>query len=481
MIYKKIEREDRIRRRMSGTSIFIFRRDYRLVDNLAFMECYRSSSKILPIFIFTSEQTGKENEYFGSNSFQFLVESLYDLENELKEKYKAKLHYFFGDNISILKKIRKEVEYDKIFFNMDYTPYARKRDEEIKKYCEEEKVECVTKEDYLLYPMGTIVKKDGLYYQKYTPFKNVGIKMTPQKVVKMTYKSDKFLKKDKMEGEIDKKRIETLYKKNEKLISKGGREEALKILKHPERWNQYKEMRNDLMYQTTHLSPYIKFGCVSIREVYWDFRETVGLTNGIIEQLLWREFYFYLIYNQPEILEKGLPQHMKFANIKWKNNRDWFEKWKEGKTGYPVVDAGMREMNETGYMHNRARLIIASILIKILQIDWRWGEKYLATMLVDYDPSVNNGNWQWCAGVGENPQDYWRFFSPWKQAMDYDPQCEYIKKWVPELKDIPDEVVLDWNNKHKEWKEKTTYPKPIVEFDAELRESTLEMYRASFS
>ncbi len=459
---------------ITKTSIFIFRRDYRIEDNIGFMKCMKESDNVLPIFIFTPEQANKSrNEYFSDSCFQFLVESLFQLEQ------KCKIHYFYGDNIQVLRKIKRDFPFQSIYFNMDYTPYARQRDEEIKKFCEEEGIECVVTEDYLLYPMGHITKKDGGIYQKYTPFKNTAIKMTPMKPTRFVFKLNKIVKKT-IEDEIDHERIINMFQENPNVVEKGGRTEALKILKKSMEWNQYKEMRNLLTYQTTHLSAYIKFGCVSIREVYWKFRETVGLNNGIIEQLLWREFYFYLIYYQPEILERGYPQHMKFAYMNWKNNRGWFEKWKEGRTGFPVVDAGMREMNETGYMHNRARLIVSSILIKVLQIDWRWGEKYFAQKLVDYDPSVNNGNWQWGCGCGENPQDYWRFFSPWKQAMDYDPDCQYIKRWIPELQNVPNEVIFKWNEKSEEWKDKTDYPKPLCEFDAELREETLQIYRDSF-
>jgi len=467
---------------MSEVSIFLFRRDYRLHDNLGFIQCYQESSKILPIFIFTPEQVGKENDYFSSNCFQFLIDSLYDLDNELKQKYKSKIHFFYGDNISILKKIKKEFDFTSIYFNIDYTPYARQRDQDITQFCNENGIHCKTCEDYLLFPIGTITKKDGGIYQKYTPFKNTAIQKTPDKPISTSFHKTKFVSKNfSMDAFITKTKIDSFYTYNTQLAQQGGRQKALSILKNADEWKQYKEKRNDLSYSTTHLSAYIKFGCVSIREVYWEFREKVGIHNGIIEQLFWREFYFYIIYYQPEILSKGKPQHEKFAHIHWKNNRNWFEKWKEGKTGFPVVDAGIREMNHTGYMHNRARLIVASILIKVLQIDWRWGEKYFATMLLDYDPAVNNGNWQWCAGTGENPQDYWRFFSPWKQAMDYDPNCEYIKKWIPELEDVPCEVIHKWNEKWEEWKEKTEYSKPITEFDAELRESTLKMYRDSFS
>ncbi len=458
-------------------SVFIFRRDFRIIDNLGFLKCYEESDEVLPIFIFTPEQANpNQNQYFSSKCFTFLVDGLKDLDKYLK-KLKTRLYIFYDDNVDCLKKIKREYDYDRIYTNIDYTPYAKKRDKDINEYCEENNIELVGVEDYLLYPMGTIKKNDGGVYQKYTPFKNTAIKMTPEKPSsKKKFNASKFVKKS-ISHTIDWDRVSNQMEEIDILAQ---RDVALNILKKANTFAAYKEYRNQLTYQTTHLSPYIKYGLVSIREVYWAFREKVGLNNGIIEQLLWREFYFYIINYQPEILTKGQPQHMKFGYIPWKNNRNWFEKWKEGRTGYPVVDAGIREMNETGYMHNRARLIVASILIKVLQIDWRWGEKYFSQKLIDYDPSVNNGNWQWCAGTGENPQDYWRFFSPWKQAMDYDPQCEYIKRWVPELENIPNEIVLKWNEKYEEYKNQTTYPKPIVEFDSELRDSTLEMYRESF-
>lgn len=466
-------------------SVFIFRRDLRIQDNKGFIKCLEESTEVLPVFIFTPEQIDEDkNEYYNSNSIQFMIESLRSLNADIKRVFKSRLYYFYGDNLEVLQKIKKVYDYNSIYFNMDYTPYAKKRDTDIKRYCDDsdDDIKCIMTEDYLLYPIGTIVKKDGTYYRKYTPFKNVGIKLTPDKPVLKKYSSMKplkLVKRLKFNFEIGEAKISKFYKDNPHLLVNGGRSEALGILKKADNWDKYKDNRNDLSYNTTHLSAYIKFGCVSIREVYWEFKEEVGLNNGIIAQLLWREFYFYLIHYLPEILTKGRPQHEKFAFIKWDNNKEWFNKWKEGQTGFPVVDAGMREMNQTGYMHNRTRLITCSIGIKILQLDWRWTEKYYAQMFVDYDPSVNNGNNQWCSGTGENPQDYWRFFSPWRQAIDYDPNCEYIKKWVPELKDVPNDVILKWNEKHEEWKDKTDYPEPLVDFDAKLRESTLDIYRSS--
>jgi deoxyribodipyrimidine photo-lyase len=204
-------------------SIFIFRRDYRIQDNLGFIQCYQESEKILPIFIFTNEQANKkENEYFSDSCFLFLVESLYSLEKDIK------IHYFYGDNLSILKKIKKDFDFNAIYFNKDYTPYAKKRDKEISQYCEEEEIECVAVEDYLLFPMGTIVKKDGEFYQKFTPFKNTGIKLKPAEPTSLSIQSKKFAKK-KFDFEINHDKINSLYTPNPHLHSHVGRHLALNI------------------------------------------------------------------------------------------------------------------------------------------------------------------------------------------------------------------------------------------------------------
>ena len=167
----------------------------------------------------------------------------------------------------------------------------------------------------------------------------------------------------------------------------------------------------------------------------------------------------------------------KYNNLKWDNNANYFNKWKKGKTGYPIVDAGMREMNETGYMHNRARLITSNFLIKLLLIDWRKGEQYYATQLVDYDPSVNNGNWQWGAGSGADSQPYFRIFNPWLQSKKFDKDCEYIKKWLPELKDVNDKDIHNWEIKHKDYS--INYPKPIIDYKIQ-KEKSIAMYKKLF-
>ena len=229
-----------------------------------------------------------------------------------------------------------------------------------------------------------------------------------------------------------------------------------------------------MTYSTSHLSAYIKFGCLSIREVYWAIIDSLGKENKLIEQLFWREFYFYISYYFPQVL-KGKNYNPKYDNIKWIKNNNLFLKWCNGETGYPVVDAGIRELNKTGYMHNRARLITSNFLNRMLGMDWRLGEKYFAIKLTDYDPSVNNGNWQWIASTGTDPKPYFqRLFNPIIQSEKFDKKAEYIKKWIPELKDIPPKDIHNWNTKFKNYE--NIYLNPIVEYK-DAREKSVKMYR----
>jgi deoxyribodipyrimidine photo-lyase len=435
-------------------SIFIFRRDFRLVDNLGLIECCKKSSEILPIFIFTPEQI-ENNEYFSYNAFQFMVESLQELN----------VHYYYGDNIKILKEIYKKYKYDNIYFNMDYTPYARKRDDSINTFCKENNINCFMIEDYLLSPIKTYLKVDGTPYQKYTPFKNNAIKIEVMNPCSYKIQTNKFI-------EIDYKFDLKKYTINKNILIHGGRQNALNILKNINNYKDYDKTRNTLSISTTHLSAYIKYGCVSIREVYKAF----SINEPLINQLYWREFYYYLAYYFPHVLQ-GKSLKEKYDKIKWGNNMDSFNAWKQGLTGFPVVDAGMRELNETGFMHNRGRLITSGILIKILNCDWRLGEKYFASKLIDYDPSVNNGNWQWVSGSGADSQPYNRIFSPWQQAIDNDHECLYIKKWIPELKDVSNKDILDWGNTYHKYK--VSYPSPIADYKF-MRKEILKVYKQLF-
>ncbi len=463
-------------------SIFLFRRDYRLDDNLGFMECLKKSECVLPVFIFTPEQSRKsENPYFSDNAFQFLVESLYELNALLPHG----LLILQSDNVKALKELRKEYEYDAIFTNKDYTPYAIDRDSAIRDYCDSVGVAFHNEfEDYLLMPMNTFLKADGKPYTKFTPFKNNAYKFDIPKPVKCSHaqvvKKCVNFKKDNFKYSVDREEIEKLYVSNESIAFRGGRKEGLKKLSKMGDFKKYEDERNVLSKSTTHLSAYINFGCVSIRECFWKIADTLGRKSGLNDQLLWREFWYYVGYHFPHVINyKGKNKNMwpEYDDIKWKNKKSLFEAWCEGRTGFPAVDAGMREMNATGYMHNRARLITSGILVKILGIDWRWGEEYFSRKLVDINAPVNNGNWQWSASTGENKGEYYRIMNPWTQSEKFDKDAAYIKRWIPELKDLPASEIHQWGDVCDKYPN-VEYPKPVVEYGSALRQEIMDMYKS---
>jgi deoxyribodipyrimidine photo-lyase len=259
---------------------------------------------------------------------------------------------------------------------------------------------------------------------------------------------------------------------NKNILSQGGRSAGLKVLDSALKTQKhYSKTRDILSIHTSLLSPYIKFGCVSIREVFHKFRTIKDLTR----QLIWREFYMNILYAHPHVLGHAMKPN--YNKIRWRTNARYLHAWKTGNTGFPIVDAGMRQLNTTGYMHNRARLIVASFLTKTLLIDWREGEQYFAQKLVDYDPASNNGNWQWIASTGADSQPYFRIFNPYNQSAEVDEDAIYIKTWIPELKDIPAKEIHNWYKYHTEYK--IHYPAPIVDYSVQ-KEKAIEMYSSIF-
>jgi len=430
-------------------NIYLFHRDLRVKDNIGLLNGY----DLVPIFIYTPEQVDpNKNKYFSNNAVQFMSESLEDLKHQVPE-----LYLFYGNTIEVLNKIHKKVGIKTLHFNLDYTPYARRRDDAVFDFCNTHKIECHTYEDYLLAPMGTYLKKDGNPYVVYGPFKDCvlskKINNTPNNATPSFVKCPPLNK-------LTTKKI--FYNDNPDNLVKGGRENALKQLN----FSNYEH--NKLTNSTTHLSAYIKFGCISIREAY---HANTDITYR--QQLIWREFYYYIGVYFPDVLDKSKNFQSKYDGIVWTYNEKLLNAWKNGVTGYPIIDACMRELNTTGYMHNRGRLITSNFLNRILNMDWRLGELYFAQKLIDYDPLVNNGNWQWIASTGTDTKPYFqRLFNPWLQGQRFDPNAEYIKKWIPELKDVLPKEIHNW----EKYYEKHNYIAPIVNYE-ESRKKSIETYK----
>ena len=484
-IIKAKERESKSLEKKRKIGLFIFRRDLRLEDNVGFQQMAKECDVLYPCFIFTPEQVGNQNKYRSNDSVQFMIESLLDLDKSLGKHGggSAELYCFYGKNKTVISHLINELNINTIGFNRDYTPYAIQRDEEIKQLCEKRHIECLMTEDYYLYTPGSILNTSNRIYSKFTPFYQ---KVLGENVPKpnMGFSNKARFGHIRGHGGMLQISLDTAMKRfvgnaNDKIFTHGGREPGLVKLRDTLRTQRnYEKTRNMLNYPTSLLSAYLKFGCISVREVYHYFVRYFGKKSEILRQLIWRDFYAHVLYGFPELVDMAeSPPRINYKKPKWENNRTWFEKWCKGQTGYPIVDACMRQLNQTGWMHNRGRLIVSCFLVKTLLIDWKWGEQYFAKHLADYDVASNNGNWQWISSTGVDSMPYFRIFNPWTQSLEYDPEGKFIKTWVPELADVDPKDLHKWNESHEKYKKSgIKYGAPIVDFSVQ-RKRMLEMYK----
>lgn len=441
-------------------SLFIFRRDLRLKDNTGLITALKESDVVIPCFIFDPRQVDKANAYRSMNAIQFMIESLCDLEQQI-EKKDGRLYLFSGIAEQIIGTLLTQESIDAVFCNSDYTSFSIKRDKEIAKACHIHEVAFNQYHDLLLTEPEEIMTNNNTPYAIFTPFyKKASQKKIPEP-------------RNVPRGTFYKKQIalsepsdiyDTIVKNyNKQIHVHGGTKNATSILKSIEKFESYNTTRDIPALSTTNLSAYLKFGCISIRQAYHAIKSNLGAHHPLLRQLYWRDFFTHVGYHSPFVF--GAPYHEKYTKIPWSENKKHFDAWCDGKTGFPIVDAGMRQLNATGFMHNRVRMIVASFLTKDLHINWLWGEQYFAQQLVDYDPAVNNGNWQWSASTGCDAQPYFRIFNPWLQQKKFDPDCIYIKRWVPELKNADNKTIHTWFGKDSPIIQK--YPRPLVDHKLE--------------
>ncbi len=449
-------------------TLFIFRRDLRLEDNSGLIYALKHSYEVIPCFIFNPLQL-ETNTYRSDHCIQFMLESLHDLDEQLKKKG-SHLYLFYGKQHEIAEKCIKKLDVDCVVINRDYTPFSMERDALLKKVTSD--ISLVVLEDALLHAPEETLKSNGEPYSVFSPYHRnaASIKVEKPQINSNTHyfhKSISFAQPLSIYQKI-------LPIKSDQIKIKGGRKEALKILNNLGNFKHYNDKRDfPELDATTHLSAHLKFTTVSPREVYHALVDHFNKSHPLIRSLYWRDFFHSVALFSPHVFHGAF--HKKFDALPWSRSKTNFLKWCEGKTGFPIVDAGMRELNTTGFMHNRVRMIVASFLTKDLHISWQWGEKYFAQKLIDYDPCVNNGNWQWAASTGCDAQPYFRIFNPWNQQKRFDPNCTYIKKWIPELIDLPSKILHEWHlAKHHNTTK--TYPSPILEHDIEIKK-TLLMYR----
>ncbi|AJM92400.1 cryptochrome/photolyase family protein [Nitrosopumilus piranensis] len=444
-------------------TLFIFRRDLRKIDNSGLIAASKTSLEVIPAFIIDPLLIKKSNRKFSEFRMQFLKDCICELNEQLLDS-KSHLHIFSGHPKKIILDLITDCKIDAIFVNRDYTPFSKKRDKEIKRICEENKIDFVIADDILLHDVDTIKTGKGEPYKIFTAFFSKAKELPIRQPQKYNFSN---LSDAKIKSETTIENISELKIKRNSLQQKGGRESCLERLENIKNLVDYDEKRNfPAINGTSLLSAHNKFGTCSIREIYEVCINTLGPNHTIIRELYWRDFFTYLMHHFQYTFSKEFNKN--FQKIKWHKDKKYFLKWCKGQTGFPIVDAGMRELNQTGFMHNRVRMIVASFLTKDMHIDWRLGEKYFATKLIDYDPCVNIGNWQWAASTGCDAQPWFRIFNPWIQQKKFDPNCTYIKKWIPELKELPAKNIhLLW----KSFPKNSSYPKPILEHKSESQKS----------
>lgn len=451
-------------------ALFIFRRDLRLEDNKGLLFALKQAKEVIPCFIFTPEQI-EHNPYFSNAGFQFMIESLEDLQDSL-EKKGAKLHLFYGSPEKIVEECIEKLTIDAVIVNQDYTPYSLGRDQKIQKITQKHCISFHSFQDLLLHPVEDTLKSDGKPYTIFTPFYKNASKIAVEAPMKNSYHnyytgSIAFSKKSSF--------YDTLLPKRP-FPKQGGRKNCLQILKSLKDFSDYSISRDFPITPTTRLSPHLKFTTCSPREIYQSIIENLGPSSDLIRSLYWRDFFTSIAFHFPKVFSGAF--HSQFNNLPWNLDEKLFKAWCEGKTGFPIVDAGMQELNTTGFMHNRVRMIVSSFLIKDLHINWQWGEKYFAQKLVDYDPCVNNGNWQWAASTGCDAQPYFRIFNPWLQAKKFDPDCEYIKQWIPELISFAPNIIHNWHLKRPV---DSSYPIPIIDHTKESKKSLSDYKRIALT
>lgn len=428
---------------MELVSVFWFRRDLRLDDNAALYYALKSKHKVLPVFIFDTEILDKlENKY--DRRVDFIHRTVSHLQEELK-KLGSSIKVFYTSPKHAFEQLLQSYRIKCVYANHDYEPLAIDRDNTISALLHINGIEFKTYKDQCIFEKNEVIKDDGTPYTIFTPYSKKWKSKLNTFYIK-SYPTKKYFYNFLNTKPFPIPALESMgFKKTHLVVPEIDTPTTLII--------HYKEQRNfPAINGTSRLSIHLRFGTVSVRLLV---QKALRLNETWLNELIWRDFYMMILHHFPHVVSSAFkPQ---YNRIMWRNNEHEFKLWCEGKTGYPIVDAGMRELNATGFMHNRVRMIVASFLIKDLLIDWKWGEAYFAEKLNDFDLSANNGGWQWAASCGCDAAPYFRIFNPAEQTKKFDPHLEYIKKWVPEFNT-------------------TAYVKPIIDHNI-ARTRTLAAYK----
>jgi len=403
-------------------NLFWFRRDLRLEDNAGLYHALKDKNPVVPLFIF-DKNILDELEDRTDRRVEFIYQALQQLQQQLL-KLGSTLEVRYGFPEQVYKELLQEYTVDKVFTNHDYEPYAQKRDTAIEQLLQTNGADFQTFKDQVILEKNEVLKDDGKPYTVFTPYSRKWKAVLTEFHLK-PYPNKKYFKNFYKQPE---RKIISLPEMNFKAagLAFPGKEWQGAIIRN------YKEQRDIPSIQgTSRLSVHLRFGTISIRTLA---AEAGGFNETFLNELIWRDFYHMILWHFPKVVGNAFKKE--YDTIKWRNNEKEFSAWCKGQTGYPIVDAGMRELNETGFMHNRVRMIVASFLTKHLLIDWRWGEAYFAKKLLDFDLAANNGGWQWAAGSGCDAAPYFRVFNPYLQTQKFDPELKYVRKWVPEFEEF---------------------------------------------
>lgn len=433
---------------MNTINLFWFRRDLRLDDNAALYFALKDKNPVIPIFIFDKHILDKlENRE--DKRVTFIYEALKKVRDELKEIHSSlEIYYDYPENT--FQHILSKYKIEKVYTNHDYEPYAIERDTKVNEILKNSGAALLTHKDQVIFEKNEICKDDGKPYTVFTPYSRKWKAKLNDFYLRSYPANEYFSNFYKQEGPPFPSFESIGFKQADIAFPESLIEETL--IK-----NYYEKRDFPFENGTSRLGVHLRFGTISIRKLVAKARE---LNETFLNELIWRDFYQSILWHFPHVGDHKAFKP-EYDNIEWRNNEEEFRLWCEGQTGYPIVDAGMRELNETGFMHNRVRMIVASFLSKHLLIDWRWGEAYFAEKLLDYDLASNNGGWQWAAGSGNDAAPYFRIFNPYLQTKKFDPQLKYIKKWVPEWEEL-------------------TYPAPIIEHEV-ARKRCLQVYSKAVS
>lgn len=457
-------------------SIVWFRRDLRLHDHTALAHALATSQKVSPVFVFDEDiLRGLPRS---DRRLTFIWQSLEDINLQLKQHRCPPIQVFFGRPAALLPELLRQSKADALFFNHDYEPNAIQRDSDVSRLARLAGVHVQSFKDQVIFENSEILKEPGHPYRVFTAYKNrwlASLGQLPNAGYAPTRMAWKKLAPLKVTRMTQPESLDRIGFDSQHNICRGGETTADAM------WQSFKaehlinyDAHRDSPEpnRTSALSPYLRFGNISIRRIVSDLLQRASGSSALfLSELVWREFFMMILCHYPRVVTSNF--NPAFDGVRWLNNEAWFLSWKNGRTGYPLVDAGMRQLAETGLMHNRVRMVTASFLVKHLHVDWRWGERYFAENLLDYELSSNNGNWQWAAGTGVDAAPYFRIFNPNTQLKKFDPEAKYVKRWVPELSNLSANEILSIPSKTRP---SGNYVRPVCDLETE-RQVCLLLYR----